>query len=378
MNKSYFSIIDRYVSKELLLTWLAVTLVLMLILTSSTLARFLGKAADGSIPSDAVLPLLGITSLRYFILLIPMSLYLGVLLCFSRLYKDNEMAALGACGVGMGRLYRPLLMVVIPVTLSILLLTLFVMPWVSQQTQVMKSEMSNRSELTGLVAGRFNQSRSGDAIVFLERLSDDGSKMKNVFIQQNQPSRQNIETASVAKSFKDEHDRKFIVFVDGQSYESSPGQSDYRITQYEKHGIFMPENDLAARPVKRKEALPTSQIWRSDSPSHQAEFQWRISIPIAALLMAVLALPLSYTTPRKGRYSKLAVAIFFYLVYSNLLGVGQNWVELRKVPDWLGMWWVHGFGVMLILFWWAIRAGGIKRLLRHYLTRDNQSLAIKN
>jgi lipopolysaccharide export system permease protein len=370
MIKSYFSIIDRYVSRELLLTWLAVTLVLMLILMSSTLARLLGKAAEGAMPSDAVLPLLGITGLRYFILLIPLSLYLGVLLCFSRLYKDNEMAALAACGVGMKRLYRPLLMIVAPVSLLILVLTLYVMPWVSQQTQVMKTEMGNRSELTGLVAGRFNQSQSSDAIMFLEHQSDDGRKMENVFIHQNHQTRQSIETAAMAESYKDKNGRKFIVFVNGQNYEGQPGQSNYRITQYEKHGIYVPESDLAAMPVTRKEALSTAEIWRSDSPAHQAEFQWRLSIPVSALLMAVLALPLSYTTPRKGRYSKLALAILLYLIYSNMLGVAQNWVEFGKVPSWLGMWWVHGLGVLMIVFWWAQRAGGLKLMLHNIFLKD--------
>ena len=130
MLKRYFTIIDRYISKELLLTWLAVTLVLMLILLSGTLARLLGKAADGSIPGDAIWSLMGFTSARYLILLVPLSLYLGVLLCFSRLYKDNEMAAMGACGIGLMRLYRPLLMVTIPAAGILMYLTLFVMPWV--------------------------------------------------------------------------------------------------------------------------------------------------------------------------------------------------------------------------------------------------------
>jgi len=121
MFKHTFSIIDRYVSKELLLTWLAVTLVLILILLSSALARLLGDAAAGTIPSEAVWPLLMFTGAQYFILLVPLGLYLGVLLNFSRMYKDNEMAAMGACGIGFMSLYRPLLMVVIPVTIDLIL-----------------------------------------------------------------------------------------------------------------------------------------------------------------------------------------------------------------------------------------------------------------
>ena len=361
MFERTFSIIDRYVSKELLLTFLAVTLVLMLILVSSTLARLLGKAADGSMPADAVLPLLAITSARYLILLLPLSLYLGVLLCFSRLYKDNEMAALGACGVGIKRLYRPLMLVIIPVTLFMLGLTLYVMPWVANQGQLLKAEIESRSELSGLVAGRFNESSKGDAIMFLEKKSDDGRFMENVFLHQESDDTGSVETATRARQYTDKDERRYILFLDGQRYEGQAGTSSYRITEYEKHGVYIPESELVKK-ITPGNALATADIWNSSDPYYQAQFQWRLSIPIATMLLAILALPLSYTTPRKGRYSKLALAILIYLIYSNLLGVGQTWVEREKVPMWLGIWWVHGFAVMLIIFWWIRRSGGFRQL----------------
>jgi len=367
MLKRYFNIIDRYVSKELLLTWLAVTLVLMLILLSGTLARLLGKAADGSIPSDAVWPLLMFTGARYLILLIPLSLYLGVLLNFSRLYKDNEMAAMGACGIGLMRLYRPLLLVVIPATIILSYLTLFVMPWVSQQAELLKVEIENRSQLTGLTAGRFNESGDGDSVMFLQRQSDDGKFMHNVFLHKNsanneKQSMENIESADLARRYIDEKGRRFILFEQGQLYEGQPGSSDFRITRYEKKGIFVPENEASAK-VSRKQSLSTSELWESNRADYRAELHWRLSLPIGAFLLAILALPLSYTTPRQGRYSKLALAILIYLFYSNLLGVGQSWVEKQKVAAWLGIWWVHGVAVLLIVYWLLKRAGGVKQFL---------------
>ncbi len=361
MLKRYLSIIDRYISKELLFTWLATTLVLMLILLSSALASLLGKSADGVLPSDAILPLLAITAARYFILLIPLSLYLSVLLTFSRLYKDNEMSALGACGIGMWRLYKPLLIIVIPISLFILSMTLYVMPWIFQQGQIIKSDIESRSELTGLIAGRFNQSHDGDAIMFLERQSSDGKNMENVFLHQNMKNTSNIETASLARRYKDEKGRKFILFINGQHYEGKPGQADYQITEYEKHGMYVPDSESNYQ-ITQRNALLTADLWNSDSAVYKAELQWRISVPLATLLLAILALPLSYTTPRKGRYSKLALAILVYFVYSNLLGVGQTWVEQQKVPGWLGMWWVHIFGLILIIYWLLKRNGGIRGL----------------
>jgi len=367
MLKRYFTIIDRYISKELLLTWLGVTLVLMLILLSGTLVRLLGRAAEGLIPNDIVWTLLLFTGARYLILLIPLSLYLGVLLSFSRLYKDNEMAALGACGMGLKRLYRPLLMVVIPATVVMLLFTLYLMPWVSQQGEILKQSISNRSEHMGISAGRFNPLSKGEAIVFMKNQSDGGAQMQNIFLHQNNKSKDNpmmdsMESADLAQRYKDEDGRQFILFQRGQFYEGEPGKANFRITRYEKKGVYIPEHEIVKR-ASRKKALPTATLWNSDRVDYRAELHWRLSLPIGAFLLSVLALPLSYTTPRKGRYSKLALAILIYLIYSNLLGIGQSWVEKESVPQWLGLWWVHGFAIILIIYWWLRRAGGIKQLL---------------
>ena len=374
MLKRYFTIIDRYISKELLLTWLAVTLVLMLILLSGTLVQLLGKAAQGVIPGYAIWYLLLFTGARYLIALIPLSLYLGVLLSFSRLYKDNEMAAMSACGIGLMRLYRPVLMVVIPASAILMYLTLFVMPWVSLQADLMKSEIKNRSELTGLTAGRFNESKSGESIMFLQRQSVDGTQMHNVFLHQKNknPLIEQIESADLARRYTDEGGRHFILFENGHVYEGEPGSSNFRITQYEKKGIYLPEQQIV-RSSNRKTAVSTQELWNSDRIDYRAELHWRLSLPIGAFLLAVLALPLSYTTPRKGRYSKLAIAILIYLIYSNLLGIGETWVEKEKVPEWLGLWWVHGFAIILIVYWWLRRAGGIRQILyqRKYLTTES-------
>lgn len=363
MFKRYFSVIDRYISRELLFTWLAVSLILMLILLSSTLAHLLKEASEGSIPQDSILVFLGIISIRYLILVLPLSLYLGVLLTFSRLYKDNEMAVLSACGVGLARLYRPLLIIVIPVSLLMLGMTIYVVPSLSHQYKSLEAEIENSSELTGLVAGRFNESNDGNTIMFLEKQSEDRRSMENIFLHQKTNQQVNIETAAKAHRYKDDSGRSFFLFTDGRQYHGQPGRQDFRIIEYEKHGVYIKEKDLG-RKVTDLGALPTSQIWNSNNLAHKAELHWRIAIPIATFLLAMLAVPLSYTQPRKGRYSRLAPAILIYLVFSNLMSVGQTWMENGTTPVWLGLWWVHSGLLMLVLFWLFLRAGGFYRFFR--------------
>lgn len=368
MFKRYISVIDRYISKELLFTWLAVSLILMLILLSSTLAHLLKRASEGSIPQDAILVFLGIISVRYLILVLPLSLYLGVLLTFSRLYKDNEMAVLSACGVGLARLYRPLMMIVIPVSLLMFGMTLYVVPSLSHQYKSLEAEIENRSELTGLVAGRFNESSDGNTIMFLEKQSEDRHVMENIFLHQKTRQLVDIETAAKAHRYKDESGRSFILFTNGRQYHGQPGRQDFRIIEYEKHGVYIKQKELG-RKVTDLGALPTSQIWNSTHPAQQAELHWRIAIPIATFLLAMLAVPLSYTQPRKGRYSRLAPAILIYLVFSNLISVGQTWLENGTLPAWLGLWWVHGGLILVILFWLFLRAGGVNRFFRYSIAQ---------
>lgn len=363
MFKRYFSVIDRYIFKELLFTWLAVSLILMLILLSSTLAQLLKRASEGSIPQDTILVFLGIISVRYLILVLPLSLYLGVLFTFSRLYKDNEMAVLSACGVGLARLYRPLFIIVIPVSLLMFGMTLYAVPTLSHQYKSLEAEIENRSELTGLLAGRFNESNDGNTIMFLEKQSGDRHSMENIFLHQKNQQQVDIETAARAHRYKDESGRGFILFTNGRQYQGQPGRQDFRIIEYEKHGVYIKEKELG-RKVTDLGALPTSQIWNSKHRAYQAEFQWRIAIPIATFLLAMLAVPLSYTQPRKGRYSRLAPAILIYLVFSNLMSVGQTWIENGTIPVWLGLWWVHGGLLIVILFWLFLRAGGFYRFVR--------------
>ena len=98
----------------------------------------------------------------------------------------------------------------------------------------------------------------------------------------------------------------------------------------------------------RVQALSTKELWQSDDPEHKAELDWRITLPVSTLIIVMMALPLSQTTPRGGRYSKLALGILLYLIYSNLLGIGKAWISKGVVPYWIGTSWVHVLGVITL------------------------------
>ena len=71
----------------------------------------------------------------------------------------------------------------------------------------------------------------------------------------------------------------------------------------------------------------------------------------------MLAVPLSYTSPREGRFSKIAVAILVYIPYANLLVLSRKWIASGELPPWIGLWPVHVLIVVVIGYFMVRRVG---------------------
>jgi lipopolysaccharide export system permease protein len=353
-------ILDRYLFREALETWAGVTGVLLLILMSSRFAFYLGDAAQGRLPGDAVFSLLALSTVNYLTLIIPLGLFLGVMLAFGRLYRDSEMAALQACGVGVRDLYRPLLRLALLLAVVLLLLATVVGPWAADKSNIVRKNAERQAEISVFESGRFKQTRNGDAVYYAERVDEAGLTLENVFVQrvEREPAAPGVvprETVSIitARSGSQELDEQTgvrrLVLREGQRYTGVPGDADFSVVGFAEHGILLDviDPDYATNDPR---VLDTPTLLGSDDPRHRAELHWRIGVPLQALVFALLALPLSRVEPREGRYGRLIAAIMVYIIYSNLLGVLRVQLEKGTVDPDLGLWPVH-------LLFLAITAG---------------------
>jgi len=357
------TIIDRYIVREVMTTWLAVMFVLIIVVTSVEIVQFLKWFLQGELTTTTVLPLFINSQLKVIVLLIPVSLFLGVLLALSRLYMDSEMTAMMAGGIGPKQWFRSMLMVALPISLMVLLMTLYMRPWVALQRADINAEIRNVSIISTFAPGRFNRSPDGEAVIFMEDISKDGKTMSKIFQRFNKDDSTHVDTAQTARSIKHDSGLDYILFEDGHHYIGVPGESDYQIIEYSEYGLLVPKPEDRSYPL-RVQALSTKELWNSDKPEHKAELDWRITLPVATLIIVMMALPLSQTTPRGGRYSKLALGILLYLIYSNLLGVGKAWISKGIVPYWIGTSWVHVLGVITLYI--LLRYSGLVTKKRTY------------
>ncbi|MEQ1438797.1 LPS export ABC transporter permease LptF [Fontimonas sp. SYSU GA230001] len=340
-------ILDRYLLREAGGAWLAVTFVLLAIMLATRFARFLAQAAAGELPRELLLQVAVLSSLQYLVILIPVSLMLAIMLSLGRLYRDNEVAAMMGCGVGLGALYRPFVLLGVGLALLTAALSFQVGPWAGRTADYLVKNAARLIQFNPFEEGRFKSVMKGRAVFYTERMSADGSRLQTVVAQVEEKDGVSFVTARSGNQSTDPvTGERSVSLVEGYRYRGVPGAAAYDVMRFDRLSTRVAPPEFIYISAKRK-LMPTAQLLRSEDARDKAELAWRYAAPLSVLIITLLAVPLSHIAPRKGRYGKLVVGIAAYLLYSQLLGIGQAWIAKGKVPEALGLWWVHG----LMLAW---------------------------
>ncbi len=367
-------IIERYLFKELAGTLFAVTTVLFLIFVSSWFARLLGQVAAGSAQADVIFLLLSLKSVDALIILLPLSFYMAVLLAFGRLYKDSEMTAMLACGVSWVRITRLVFLMGLGFALVVASVSLYFAPLANSERHILQKKMSASSGLEMITAGQFREMGEEDAVFYAERLSDDGKSVENIFIQAEEQGVLNLIVAERGSQTMEGDGSRYLLLQNGYRYAGEPGQVDFKIIKFREHKVLMKQPEVVFK-VGNVAAMSSLALWQSAKPRELAELQWRISMPVSVVLLALLAVFLSRSSPRQGRYGKLFLGILVYIIYSNLLGVAKTWVEKGTVDALMGVWWVHLLLAVLIGVLMVQHSGGLRVLLAGSQTKGRNSEA---
>jgi lipopolysaccharide export system permease protein len=354
------NIITRYLSAEILKSSAATLLILFIILMSNALGRVLSDIADGETPQQALWPVLLSQSVNIFALLLPIGFFFGIVFAFGRLYKDHEMVVMNACGMGYGYFYRPVLMILVPVFMLSAYSSIWLNAQMQRTVQSIVDREKNVHEFTQIKTGQFNQSKNGEHVFFMQSLSEDKQQLNDIIISQSKRDGMVLETAKSGRHKTDEESGNvFMVVGPGERYEGQSGQKNYRIIEFEQHGILIEKKDKATRQQIQEREKPPSVLWQSSRLADRVELHWRIAIPVILVVLALLAVPLSYIAPRQGRYGKVGIALVVYIVYFNLMAYTRAQLEADSLPILLNFWWVHLLFMVLTVGLLIKRNGGI-------------------
>jgi lipopolysaccharide export system permease protein len=342
-------IIRRAFYREVALSTAGIVAVLVVVFLLFGVTSALGRTVRGEYPPTIVLQLLGWQTLRRLDLLLPLGFYLGVLLTFSRWYRDNEMTVLAACGIGLSRLLPPVMLAAFLSGLLVCSISFFVSPVAARALETVKLEGSQRPELAGITPGAFTEAAAGGRILYAERAGLHG-RLEQIFLSNPAKDDSRIVLAREGYPFVDNRTGdRFVMLINGWAYEGTPGEPNYRVVRYETYAVRLEQKPIVAPPTST-EGLSIAELFATPGADAAAERHWRLSKPVLVFVLSLYAMVLAYTDARRGRLANLFIAVFVYFIYSNLLGLGQTLIKKGQVSGTVGLWWVHVLMLAVALF----------------------------
>ncbi len=340
-------IFQRALLREFSNSGLAAFLVLLGITVTTQFIRFLGLAARGNISTEAVLTFLGFASLRYLPIIVSLTLFVSVLTTLTRCYRDSEMVVWFSSGQSLLAWVRPVLIYAAPMVVIVALLSLLLSPWAAGKSEEFRRQLESRDDVAAVSPGVFKESPHANRVYFVERLTADLSAVANIFVHSEQNEQVGVMVAQRGYQETSAKGDRYLVLQNGRRYEGEPGSAEYKVTRFDKYSLRIEKHD-AKQLFPSISAQPTLDLLRESSDVNRAELIWRCGLPLSALVLSLLAVPMSFVNPRAGRSSNLILAVLLYMVYSNLLSVSQAWVSQHKVSALAGMWGVH-LGMLLLV-----------------------------
>jgi lipopolysaccharide export system permease protein len=349
-------IFQRALLREFGYLALAVFSTLFAITLTTQLIRLLGQAAGGKVLSEGVVALLGFAALNYLPVLLSLTLFITVLMTLSRSYRDSEMVIWFGSGLSLLSWIRPVLLFAAPLIALIAALSFFLSPWAVGKSDEYRRQMDLRDEASRVAPGIFREAANTDRVFFVEEIAGDETNVQNVFISQMQEGKLGIMVSKRGYRESAANGDRFVVLQDGRRYDGVPGTRDFKVMDFERYALRVEARDAQGEQTSTKAASTLALLQQQTDPN-LAELLWRVGLPISALILTVLAIPLSFVNPRASRSINLIFALLIYMVYGNLLSIVQAWVSQGRVAFQTGWWVVHAgmLGVLALLFFRRLR-----------------------
>jgi len=339
--------------KELARSFGATLVVLITIIMTIVLIRTLGQAARGSISPQDVLLIMAYSALGRLPIILTLSLFISMVSTLSRMYKDSEMVVWFASGRGLIVFLGPLFRFAWPVLLVIALASLFVWPWSNEQTMEMRQRYEQRGDLDRIAPGEFQESSNGSRVFFIDRSSEGRTGSNNIFISSTDKNKSAVTTARAGR-IEVMDGSQMLILENGQRLENSTGNSALKISDFEEYGVRTGNSSVLGPGEQELSTISTRNLIKNPTRGNLAELGWRIGLALSAINFVLIALALAAVNPRAGRSSNLIFVMFTFVVYTNLMSIGQGWVSLGLLSFTGLLLMMHG-GVFVISMAWLAK-----------------------
>ncbi|NND66165.1 MAG: LPS export ABC transporter permease LptF [Halioglobus sp.] len=344
-------IIDRHISLEIIRPFCLGLGLLVLIFIGYSAARQLSMAAEGQFSMLTALQLIGFNTLITLEILMPSAFFFSVLSAIGKLYRDSEMSALYAAGVSRSRILLAVFKLALVVAVLTGLVSTLGRPWAYATSYQLEAEAAAQYDLKQMTAGEFINVDGADYTFMAQGVDLERGVHQHVFLKKDHEAQGRTEiivaeeavmpTLNPGQALK-------ATFYNGHNYLlDSRGRRDITL-KFKELEVRLPNEE--ARASYRRKAETTRNLAQSAAPKDIAEYQWRITTPLATLLLALIAVPLARAAPRESRFRNFAIALLAYIGLFALVSVLRTLMEQDKLPAVPGLWGAYILQAMVLVY----------------------------
>jgi lipopolysaccharide export system permease protein len=340
--------IERYIVAEVLKPLAAVLGILVGLFVCFSSARYLAEAITETLGVALMMKLVFLKTLIALEVLIPVALYVSIVIALGRMHRDQEIIAMRASGINGIRIIKAILWVALPVGIVVGLLSVMGRPWAYQDSYILDARANAELNTDRFQAGRFYGNEDSARVIYIQHKNENDGNMSNIFQYIDKDGTKEIILSRYANQISAEQGEKAEIHLfDGTIHRIYEDDAEDEMVKFEKLVLYLDpvEDDIG---YKRKAAATTSLLL-SEEAADVAELQWRLTRPFATILLALIAIPLSRSSPRQGRNEKIFTAALVFALYYNLSGLARTWVEQEMVASFPGIWWLQALMMIVVV-----------------------------
>lgn len=347
------SVYSRYILGQIARPMLTTILVALVALLAERTLRVVDLVVGWRGSLLVVFEMLGYLVPHYMGLALPVAFFLGLLLTFSRLSREGELAAMFASGVGLPRLLRPVVLAALGLALVTAGLVSHLQPYGRYAYRAATHALTNASFERLLQGGVFTT--LGGTTYMVERISEDKTTLGKVFLYTGGGEKDAVTiTATEGWVERDGPLRPIrLILHDGLQQlvpartapdDGTPRELVVRFREFET-GFANADDGFRPRGEDERE-LTLLELWayRQQPPPNikateiSAELHGRLARILSLPVLPLMAIPLALGQVRRQRSYGLLIGLAALIAYHHALQFGEALVDDGKTSAGLGLW----------------------------------------
>ncbi len=366
-------IISFYLMREIGGIFLLGLAVFTLVLLMGRMVKLMEMVVGGGVPAMEVLRLIGYLLPSFLVLTIPMALLLSVLLTFGRLSADNEITVLRSSGLSLASLLPPVLLCALAAALITLFISLVAVPWGNTSFKRFSLEVVRKYAAAAIKERIFRDDLPG-IVMYVDRYDEATHRMQRVMIEdERDPARPLTIFARDGVISSEDADGSLRILLRNGSVHSQDNKGGYRLVSFAEYLLVArpgksPPLVRSEQDMTLPELLQAARDQQGGGQSRNkalTELHSRFAFPVAAVVFAILAVPLGVSNRRSGKGAGFTASILILLVYYVLLSFLRTLAEKGGLPPAVALWLPNLLFLLvgLLLFRLAVQERSLRELL---------------